>query len=303
MELPLPRYFTAASVNSYIVTDTPVTLIDTGAFFNTSVETLKKELSRFNIKISDIKRILLTHGHVDHCGVAGYLHDNFGTEVHIHSFDKSKVIFTDKEKLAIREKTFISLIDSLDFSTNLQKDLETFFSEFFHYGTVVKKISFFKHGDKIKFENFLLKVIHLPGHTAGSCGFITPDNNFITGDAILKNFFVTPVLEFKENGVLHDNFKNYIKTLQNLKNFTHYNILPGHGNGNFDIKKRADNLLEHIENLISAFKEKYNPSLSVKENFENMYQNVNSKNFYFFFSLFYGIFNYLGYEKDVSLQI
>ncbi len=285
IKLPLPEYFSANSVNIYLITDEPVTLIDTGAFYHNSVETLKTSLREHNLQLSDIKRILLTHGHVDHCGVAGLLQEKYNTEVFIHERDKLKISLSNNEKLEFRNNTFGKLIERLGFNKKIINGLNEFFTEFFKYGSVVKELTLLANEKTVEFENFNLKVIHFPGHTAGSIGFEIPGYVLISGDAILENTFVTPVLEFRENGILHNNFSSYIKSLEKIKKYKNYKLLPGHGAGNFNIIERSVTIEKYIDNLTEEIMLKYNKSLTIKENFENIYDNkVNLRNFYFYFS-------------------
>jgi len=296
IKLPLPDYFTANSVNVFLIKESPVTLIDTGAYWRDSIEFLKEELKYYKLHLKDIRRILLTHGHVDHCGIAGFMQDNFKCDVFIHKNDRLKVVCSDEEKFNIRKSTFVNLIKKMGFSQEIVKNLQIFFKNFFKYGTTVKSVKLIEDGGAFDFETFSLKAVHLPGHTAGSCGFygvVKGKEYLFSGDVILKNTFVTPVLEFDEYGSMYDNFGFYLKTLKKLKSFHKCILFPGHGDGDFGLLQKAEFIEKHIVNMVKELSEKYDNSLSVKENFEKIYTNVNGRNFYFYFSLYYGLLNYL----------
>ncbi len=68
--LSIPTPFYIGDVNVYLIKEEPLTLIDVGPKTAEAETVLREKLKRHGVSFSDIKRILLTHAHEDHCGLA-----------------------------------------------------------------------------------------------------------------------------------------------------------------------------------------------------------------------------------------
>ena len=68
--ISLPTPFYIGPVNVYLIAEDPLTLIDTGPKTKEASEALREGLRRERLRVSDIRRIVLTHAHEDHCGLA-----------------------------------------------------------------------------------------------------------------------------------------------------------------------------------------------------------------------------------------
>jgi glyoxylase-like metal-dependent hydrolase (beta-lactamase superfamily II) len=79
--LPLPTPFSVGDVNTYLVEDDPYTLVDTGPDSGTTLIALVQGLAERGRRIEDLERIVLTHQHIDHIGLAGILAERSGAEV------------------------------------------------------------------------------------------------------------------------------------------------------------------------------------------------------------------------------
>ena len=104
---------------------------------------------------AELKYILLTHAHFDHIGGVVAAQKKFGAKVAIHIGDKENLETTNQ---------FMKMVGLPEIN-------------------VPTADIFLKEGDIIKFGSEEIKVIHLPGHTAGSAGFVV-DNMVFSGDTI-----------------------------------------------------------------------------------------------------------------------
>src|SRR3989475_3114089 len=68
--ISLPTPFYIGAVNVYLVKEDPVTLIDTGPKTRDAIDALRAGLRANGLTTGDIRRIVLTHAHEDHCGLA-----------------------------------------------------------------------------------------------------------------------------------------------------------------------------------------------------------------------------------------
>src|SRR5687768_3880220 len=86
--ISVPTPFYVGPVNVYLIAEDPVTLIDTGPKTKEAVEALREGLRRAGFRVPDIRRILLTHAHEDHCGLARTLRDEAkDAEILVHAWE------------------------------------------------------------------------------------------------------------------------------------------------------------------------------------------------------------------------
>src|SRR5260370_33148544 len=105
--ISLPTPFYIGPVNVYLIPEDPVTLIDTGPKTKEAVETLRMALRAAGVAVSDIRRIVLTHAHEDHCGLARTLRDEArGADVLVHNWDTGlrdgRLEYEDHRQLLVR---------------------------------------------------------------------------------------------------------------------------------------------------------------------------------------------------------
>lgn len=76
---------TSRVVNIYLLTEGPLTLVDAG--MPGSLPLLRHALERVGVRIEDVRRVILTHGDVDHRGGAAAFVQASGAEVWAHEAD------------------------------------------------------------------------------------------------------------------------------------------------------------------------------------------------------------------------
>ncbi|MBX3011149.1 MAG: MBL fold metallo-hydrolase [Caldilineaceae bacterium] len=71
IQLPIP--FAVSPVNSYLFLDPVPTLVDCGVKSDESWAALSTALAQHQLTMADIQRVIITHAHVDHIGMAGQI--------------------------------------------------------------------------------------------------------------------------------------------------------------------------------------------------------------------------------------
>lgn len=134
-------------------------LIDTGTGVYHSF--LQESLSKLGISVDSITDILLTHSHVDHIGgVSSILHHGSPT-IHLH-------------------KAEADLINSGDMSLTLA---DTFGAEI----PRIRIEGILEEDSTLDIGEISLKVLHTPGHSAGSVCFHLEDDGIVfTGDTMFS---------------------------------------------------------------------------------------------------------------------
>ena len=144
-----------------------------------------------------LKKIILTHCHIDHCLGNKYLNEKYGAELLI-PFDES------------------------DLYKNVENITTLFgFANYSH----LDENKYLKEKDKIEFGNIKLDVLFLPGHSPGHLAFYYKNDNVcFSGDVLFYNSIGRTDLP----GGDHDTLINSIKNKLFLLN-PNTIIYPGHG--------------------------------------------------------------------------
>ncbi len=86
--ISIPTPFYVGDVNVYLIKEDPLTLIDVGPKTPEASAALRKKLQQNGVQMKDIRRIVLTHAHEDHCGLAKQVRDEANNaEILIHGWE------------------------------------------------------------------------------------------------------------------------------------------------------------------------------------------------------------------------
>ncbi len=151
-------------------------------------------ISQLNENGLNLKKILLTHGHIDHTGAVYDLVEKTGCQVYIHSADNIK-LYDDE----------ISLSDYLNIPLKPYRDADVLSD-----GDIIIQ-------DELKFE-----VISTPGHTSGSVCYVCGDVMF-SGDTLFYR-------SVGRTDMIDGDSETLIKSLIKLKEINYdYTVYSGHG--------------------------------------------------------------------------
>ncbi|MBW1768044.1 MAG: MBL fold metallo-hydrolase [Deltaproteobacteria bacterium] len=247
IEIPIP--FPIRSVNAYFIPDSNPTLIDAGFRSEKGLDAVELAIKKAGYQLTDIKRILLTHGHLDHIGLAGKIAAMSGAEVLIHPLDRDKCIWDVKGSQEKRMAPFLRFFKESGLSEDVIKDIAARmsdrFSRFFPGDFDVKHI---EGNETFSFDDFTLKVVYSPGHTLGSVCFLDRENGrLFSGDHLLENITSNPVVEIenqdKSNG--YKSLSSYLKSLAMIADMDIKEVLPGHGARFSNAGERAREIIGH----------------------------------------------------------
>jgi glyoxylase-like metal-dependent hydrolase (beta-lactamase superfamily II) len=175
------------SSNVYVLVGDYLTIVDPGNDY-----TVFTELERLGFNPLDIKKVVVTHGHRDHCmGVFELL--------------RYPPIYESKEIEIINHEA-----GPLEFKKILEEQ-----------GFSLTQV---KGGETLELSGFEWEVIHTPGHTIDSvCLYNEPTKTAITGDTVLPHAMAD--VDKNAGGRLD----HYLYGLKQLLRKDLENVLPGHG--------------------------------------------------------------------------
>lgn len=244
--ISVPTPFYIGPVNVYLIAEDPVTLIDTGPKTKEAVEALREGLRQARVRTSDIKRIVLTHAHEDHCGLARSLRDEAkDAEVLVHAWETGHRIgrleYEEHRKLLERAGVPPSEIQTM---RKMYEGVRQY-ADSFEDGEYDE----LRDEAELEFANGALRIVHTPGHTPGSCSFVREaDRTIIAGDCVLKRITPNPILSPDpiDPSKRFASLAEYLVSLARLRTFAPTLIHGGHGAPVHDFEELFNRYLRAI---------------------------------------------------------
>jgi len=232
--VPMPYPPELITANVYAVGTGPITLIDTGPKIPGSFECVRKNLRSAGFDFSDIERIIITHGHVDHFGLAISICEAAGHPIQcfLHGEDTWRVLSDGfHEEMWSREmEEFMTMVDMPQ--KEIQK-MRTRFSSFRELADPLGDVSLMEDGDEFAGDDYHLRVIHTPGHSPGSCCLYESQQKILfSGDHIIKHITPNPLIAINRNHLRdpqYQSLKAYLNSLDKLIGLDVRFVFPGHG--------------------------------------------------------------------------
>jgi len=247
--IPMPYPPGLITANVYAVGKGPITLIDTGPKIPGSFEFVQEKFQSAGLDFSDIERIIITHGHVDHFGLAFSICEAAGHTIDCFIYPEDAWRLSNEnfhaEMWGREMEQFIAMVDMPE------KEIQTMKKRF----TSIRKLADpfddvlpMADGDIFTGDGYHLKVIHTPGHSPGTCCLYESQQKVLfSGDHIIKHMTPNPLIEINRAKLCdteYQSLKAYMNSLDKLSGIDVRFVFPGHGE-----------YIEDLPSIISTYRE------------------------------------------------
>ena len=225
----VPTPFAVGPANVYVTTAEPITLIDTGTNTPETERALMAGLDRAGIAPTRIERIVVTHGHPDHYGLVPRIRALSGATVMIGEADAPKLL-RDRSMLHATGKLLLG--EGMPLETLMEMGERERSSDFRDLHPPIEDVVPLAGGEVLDFDGFALRVLHLPGHTAGHvCLHDEATGVLFSGDTLLLHITPNPLLEPDplDPSERRRSLLEYVGTLDRLAAMPLTTVFPGHG--------------------------------------------------------------------------
>jgi glyoxylase-like metal-dependent hydrolase (beta-lactamase superfamily II) len=253
----LPTPFPVGPVNAYLLLGEPLTIVDPGMVWDDTTDQIAARLRTHGHVVADIAQVVVTHGHPDHFGAAGWIAANSDAVVVagraeapklLGGFDRTHLggMVAD---LGIPDEVRASFSSVWDVVRDMTHPIDP------------DRLWLVDDGDTLDAGGRTWQAHVTPGHAVGHLSLYDPtDRTLLSGDHLLACITPNPVLE-PDTATPHGRRRSLIEYLDSLERFCRMDpisVLPGHGPAFTDVPtlatamrthhgERADDILRIIE--------------------------------------------------------
>ena len=250
--LPLP-WPGLDRVNAYLL-EAPdgCTLVDAGMFLpdidNEGWDDLEAAFSACGHKPSDVSRLVITHTHIDHYGMAGRFVDETGCELWAHSAAGADIDLYRHPEERIRRLRELFTDHGV---SETELDELTQFEDWGRFVSgIVDPTTQVADGDVVPVGEREWHVVYTPGHSENHiCLWSAPDRLLISGDHLLPT--ITPHIDYERHGN-KDPLGDFIDSLATVEKLDPAISLPGHGAPFEEGAERARIVARHHERRLGS---------------------------------------------------
>jgi glyoxylase-like metal-dependent hydrolase (beta-lactamase superfamily II) len=254
VELPTP--FPVGPVTVYLACapGEPLTLVDTGPRTPETRAALEAGLQALGCAVADLARIVVTHAHVDHFGLAADLVRASGAEIWSHPWNGATLGDFSSDR-ALRVAFYAGILRRAAVPTEMMKAVGWVTRGMQRYAGPAPLDVPLQEGDTLPLAGRHWQVLHTPGHAAGLICLYEPDSRtLLSSDHLLADISSNPVVEPPPPGQRErlQSLALYRASLRRVAEMDVAQALPSHGPIVHDVAALVDRRLAFHERRLAS---------------------------------------------------
>jgi glyoxylase-like metal-dependent hydrolase (beta-lactamase superfamily II) len=227
--LSIPTPFPVGPVNVYLAKDHPVTLIDVGPRTGPARAALEDGLAGYGVRVADVGRLIITHAHEDHYGLAAEVVRASGAQVLTHTANLPWLAADGgANRLAFYGEVMAWAGVPAEVLMGFARQRQGTSS----YAEPVVVDRTLADGDVLRLGSEDWQVLHTPGHAGGLICLYQPQRRLLlSSDHLIRDISSNPVLEPPAPGET-GRPRRLVQYLAQLRRVAALEVdlaLPGHG--------------------------------------------------------------------------
>lgn len=242
LQVPIPDN-PLENVLPYLVRDGDgCLLVDSGWNTPKSFAALRRQLDELGVGLAGVRRLVMTHVHPDHFGLAGRVKEASGAEVLMHEREQYfiQTRYHHPEELLKRMASWLLLhgvpreeIGDLQFSSMAVRS----------FVVPAEPDTLLRGSEVLEAGAFRFEVIWTPGHSPGHiCLYERSKKLLLTGDHVLPTITPNVSLHPEQTG---NPLGDFLASLRALKGLEVEKVLPAHEYTFDDLQGRLQEIEEH----------------------------------------------------------
>jgi glyoxylase-like metal-dependent hydrolase (beta-lactamase superfamily II) len=248
LTLPLP--FTAPrSVNSFIFEGSDgLTMLDCGVDTEDGYTAIVRGLEHIGANLTDLRRLIGSHLHVDHMAIAKRLVEETGADWVMHESTPSEVRWYNNWEG--RRDRLTGIVAENGGPGDVVERFQKGFSQPSWYSTAIDPTHPVTDGDRIPLtDDRHLSVLYTPGHQPNHITLLDSETDLLfSGDHVLPG--ISPFVPF--DGDENDHLGDYLESIEKVELLNPGIVLPAHGPTIERGRARARQISLHHERRLGA---------------------------------------------------
>lgn len=255
IKIELPTIFEAMTVNSWLIKGDENILIDCGEKTDAAWDALNKGLQDNGLTLQDISKVVITHAHLDHMGMANKIAKNSDATIWVSEMVYEWAINLE-ELLNRRKKAFVAAIQPNITKEEYDKLLHYDHKKLSPYWDEIPedRLQVFPMNGPIDFGGQAWEIIYTPGHCLNQTCFFQKDTGWLLAADMILPMIPIPIIDAARTPP-YEGVKSLMMHLASYEKLLALNItkaFPGH----FDTLENVPSLIEKQKRRIHDRKEK-----------------------------------------------
>ncbi len=254
LQVRVPVPYPLQYVNAYLIQgDGGWTVMDPGIHSPEALELWEDVFRTTGIGFRQLERIVLTHHHPDHYGLAGFFQHKSGAPVFLSEWGRRQAddLWGNGDEAARRLWTLFRL-HGMDAS--MADAMLPHMAGFVELVSPRPETAPIRNGDLLQLGESLWEAVETGGHAAGHMSFYRKDTGeMFCGDAVLPR--ISPNIGYMP-GVEEDPLASFLDGLHLLGEFAVDRAYPGHRDSFQGFAKRCGELIVHHDKRLAQMEDR-----------------------------------------------